>query len=511
MISKIFDKTFHVVFFGIFAIVTLIAICTIFGKNFFGVLLALAFIAISYVIFPKLQKRFSDISNKSLNKIFLVILAVMFVVQLILALNMLAKPITDWNVINEVSKSYAVNGNMEHIYDNLPYNKDYLARYTNNNGITVLFSFYYRIIYLISGTIPIEAPVILNTLFILASVIFCYLIAKKAFGNFHALITIILCALFLPYYTYCTYFYTDSISMPFVILSIYLFICGYDSKKLVNKIILFFFSGISCAVAFELKGSAIIVLVAAIIYMIYKGGIKKILLGSGTVIVGFLVLAIAFNSLVSSLQITTDETLYKEQYPITHWIMMGLKDDGDFNQKDSLFTRYAGNYDEKKAANMKEIGKRISKYGAVGLIKHLVIKANFTWSDGTYWISHHIYKPYNGKNFLHEFFLKNGNYYSIFKSVSSGMQISMLLMMCVSLFSCIKKPRFDYITLMHIITFGVFLFFLIWETRSRYIFNFTPIFIIIWADGIINILNKIKKPPTLRDKLIKINRLAENS
>lgn len=503
MISKMFDKIFHNVFFVIFAIVTFIAICAIFGTNFFGVILAAAFLAISYAIFPKIHKKYSNISDKNLNIAFLIILAIMLIVQFLLALNMISKPITDWYVINEVSKSYAINGNMEHIYDNLPYNRDYLARYTNNNGITVLFSFYYRIIYLISGIIPIEAPVILNTLFISASVVLCYLIAKKAFGNFHALITMILCILFLPYYTYCTYFYTDSISMPFVILSIYLFICGYDSKKIVNKIILFFFSGISCAIGFELKGSVIIALIAVIVYMIYKGGIKKILLGSGTIIAGFLVIAIAFNGLVSSLQITDEETLYREQYPLTHWVMMGLKDDGNFDQADSTFTYRAGNYDEKKAANIQEIGKRLSEYGVFGLINHFIIKANFTWSDGTYWISHHIYQPYNGRNFLHEFFLMDGSWFPVFKSISSGMQLCMLIMICVSLFSCVKKPRFDYITLMHIITFGVYLFFLIWETRSRYIFNFTPIFIIIWADGIINILNKLKKPPTLRDKLTK--------
>lgn len=503
MISRIFDKIFHDVFFGIFAIVTFIAICAIFGTNFFGVILAAVFLAISYAIFPKIHKKYSNISDKNLSIAFLIMLAIMLVVQFVLALNMISKPITDWHVINEVSKSYAINGNMEHIYDNLPYNRDYLARYTNNNGITVLFSFYYRIIYLISGTIPIEAPVILNTLFISASVVFCYLIAKKAFGNFYALITMILCILFLPYYTYCTYFYTDSISMPFVILSIYLFICGYDSKKILNKIILFFFSGISCAIGFELKGSVIIALIAVIVYMIYKGGIKKILLGSGTIIAGFLVIAIAFNGLVSSLQITDEETLYREQYPLTHWVMMGLKDDGNFDQADSTFTYRAGNYDEKKAANIQEIGNRISNYGVFGLINHFIIKANFTWSDGTYWISHHIYNPYNGRNLLYEFFLMDGNWFPIFKSISSGMQLCMLIMICVSLFSCVKKPRFDYITLMHIITFGVYLFFLIWETRSRYIFNFTPIFIIIWADGIINILNKLKKPPTLRDKLTK--------
>ena len=241
MISRIFDKIFHDVFFGIFVIITFIAICAIFGTNFFGVILAAVFLAISYAIFPKIHKKYSNISDKNLSIAFLIMLAIMLIVQFLLALNMISKPITDWHVINEVSKSYAINGNMEHIYDNLPYNRDYLARYTNNNGITVLFSFYYRIIYLISGTIPIEAPVILNTLFISASVVFCYLIAKKAFGNFYALITMLLCILFLPYYTYCTYFYTDSISMPFVILSIYLFICGYDSKKILNKIILFFF------------------------------------------------------------------------------------------------------------------------------------------------------------------------------------------------------------------------------------------------------------------------------
>lgn len=155
--------------------------------------------------------------------------------------------------------------------------------------------------------------------------------------------------------------------MPFVILSIYLFICGYDSKKILNKIILFFFSGIFCAIGFELKGSVIIALIAVIVYMIYKGGIKKILLGSGTIIAGFLVIAIAFNGLVSSLEITDEETLYREQYPLTHWVMMGLKDDGNFDQADSTFTYRAGNYDEKKAANIQEIGNRISNYGVFGL------------------------------------------------------------------------------------------------------------------------------------------------
>lgn len=120
MISRIFDKIFHDVFFGIFVIITFIAICAIFGTNFFGVILAAVFLAISYAIFPKIHKKYSNISDKNLSIAFLIMLAIMLIVQFLLALNMISKPITDWHVINEVSKSYAINGNMEHIYDNLP-------------------------------------------------------------------------------------------------------------------------------------------------------------------------------------------------------------------------------------------------------------------------------------------------------------------------------------------------------------------------------------------------------
>ena len=37
---------------------------------------------------------------------------------------------------------------------------------------------------------------------------------------------------------------------------------------------------------------------------------------------------------------------------------------------------------------------------------------------------------------------------------------------------------------MQLAVFGLFLFLLIWETRSRYLINFVPIFILLGLDGI---------------------------
>lgn len=499
--AKIFDKVFHIVFFVIFSIVTIISIKSILGKSIAAVVLGTFFIVAAVWGFSKLRKKFSDITDKKLTITFIIMIAVMFIFQLIAGLTLAATPTSDWEIIDKIAKSYAYNGNMEHIYDDLPKFNNYLARYPNNNGIAILFSLYYRAIYLMTGTTPIQAAIVLNTIFINAAVIFCFLTTKKAFGKFHALIVAIICFLFLPYYTYCPYYYTDSVSMPFCILSIYLFICAYDSKKTVPKIILFFFSGVTCAIGYALKGSIVIVLVAAVVYMIYKGGIKKMLLGSGTIIAGFLAFTIAFSGIVSAFNIADKETSDKEKYPITHWIMMGLNGKGGYNREDSKITAHAGDYNEKKEVNIEVIKQRLSDYGFFGLMGHLGEKIEFTWDDGTYYISHYVYKFLDEDNCLHNIIPKPAANHPDFYIFSSAMHILILAMVCVSLFLCIRKPRFDYITFVHIIMFGVFLFFLIWETRSRYIYNFTPVFIIICADGILRIIDRVEKPITLGERL----------
>ena len=48
---------------------------------------------------------------------------------------------------------------------------------------------------------------------------------------------------------------------------------------------------------------------------------------------------------------------------------------------------------------------------------------------------------------------------------------------------CIK-PDVNIMTLFKGIIFAAFIFFLIWETRSRYLYNFTPLFILVAVDGL---------------------------
>ena len=517
----IFCYTFAIIFALIF-----IGASTVIFKDihslFFTVLLFFLFIKAKQSYYSehivktiRSQIRAFHLNHKELIILSIIGIALMFILQLTLGYFLISKPVTDWMTIDTIARNFARNGNFDNMYQGLPKGRyDYMARYTNNNGILIILSFYYRAVYLIFGNVSTFAPVILNTVFIHVSVIFTFLIAKKIFGYKGAFLTLACCILFLPYYTYTAYYYSDSLSIPFTVISIYFVIKGQERLKQ-NKhdfhvsTICFFFSGIFIAIGYVIKGSLFIVLIGAVVYIFLCGNIKKSLLSILCIIMTTLVLILSINIFIDSLDIVSDEKLYAEKYPVEHWIMMGLDGNGGFNQKDASFTARAGNYDQKKQADKKEIQKRLSLMGVDGTIKHLYRKLIYTWSDGTYYIQHHLNRfDSHGKimeeeNILFEFVLNDGEHYEAFRTYSSVYHMCMLMGICCSGYFYLKKIRPDKITLIHGIIFGVILFFSIWETRSRYLYNFTPLFIITAVDGIIlfwnseffkNSVRKVGKP-----------------
>lgn len=490
MLLKWSTRIFHIIFLIMFSVITFSVIASIFNKDFLGVAAAAGFLLLETVIFYFLYKKLSDISNKAVNIIFAVMAVCMFIIQIFIARNLMSDPVTDWNIIHRIALSYAENGSMEHIYEYLPNNVGYMGRFQNNNGITVMLSFYYRILYLMLGRVPALAPVCLNTLFITVGVVFGFFIAKRVLGNFGGLVTAVLSFIFIPFYTYSPYYYTDSLSLPFVTLSLYLFIRAFECKKLAPRIILFLCMGVVSAMGYNMKGSVIITLVGALIYLIIKGGIKKFLLGTASIALAFIIFTMSFNLVADSLHMTNPDEIYKEKYPVGYWIMIGLKGDGGFDKEDNTYVVNAGNYNQKKEATEKVIKERIKNYGVGGMYNHLVRKAVFTWGDGTYWINHHIYHNIYNKNIMHDFILRDGKYYNIFFCVSAGIQIVILLMFLITSLYYTIKPKFDYTTLIRGIIFGIMIFFLVWETRSRYIFNYTPLFLIMVSQGFI-IISKL--------------------
>ncbi|MGN1130196.1 MAG: glycosyltransferase family 39 protein [Ruminococcus sp.] len=450
---------------------------------FFGVLTAT--VIWLYYLFnnsnTKLRK--AILTSKQTNTIIFVAVGILFLIQLFIGYKLRANTVTDLARIEKYALYFAENGNFNLIQDDYSIGKVYLVKYPNNVALTVLLATLYKISYSVFGCVPKMVPIALNCLAINLSVLFTTFTAKKLFGNKQALIALALCMLFAPYYTYTPYYYTDSLSLPFLIGSVYLFVSAIKAENKYKKYAMLVLFGGVVFLGFKMKATVVFVLVCGLIYALLRFNVKRFLAISLAVIVGFSSVGIVYTESVNSLNLCTKEQSYESEYPVTHWIMMGLKGVGRYNRNDSKFTMSFKNKDEKQKANIEEIKKRVKEYGITGFVKHSAKKAVWIWEDGTYFISHHIEKPIE-KNILHSFVLTEGEYHDVFYIYSCGFQLFLIFMMMLSAFKGCIKPKVDKTIFLKGLLFSIFIFLLIWEARSRYLYNFTPVFILLATDGL---------------------------
>ncbi|MGN1481769.1 glycosyltransferase family 39 protein [Porcipelethomonas sp.] len=456
---------------------------------------AIGVILLMSLFYRKLKPKISTLSPVHIDRIFFAAAGAMLVIQLIFAIVLHSAPRSDLGYVDTAARNYAENWDTSHLYDGLPkrhYN--YFVRYTNNQAIFVILSIVYRLCYLVTGKMPVLVPVLINTIGLNISVILMYFSAKKIFKDKTIpLLSGIMASGFSVFYTYTPFYYTDSLSMPFVMGSILLFFCGIDSKSKLHSALELMGSGCLLMIGYKIKGSVIILIPVFLLYLIVftkKFNIKKHLKQGSLLITGCLIMTILSGAFISSFNLDSKETLNETKFPPTHWIMMGLKGRGGFDIDDFWYTVQSGNYDQKKQANIKEIKNRISDYGIVGMAKHLASKISWTWGDGTYFISYYIKKGPEG--FLRNFICKSRT----FKIYCSIYQSVILLSILFSFIQGAMSKRPDREIFLRILICGVFFFFVIWETRSRYLVNFSPVFIMMSAAAIRDISFAMHKEHT---------------
>lgn len=488
---KTLNRIFQAVFFLTFIWLFINIICYYFAqKNYSPVFLFIPMAILCIAAYRLLQKFLPDCRNRQITIVFYVCMALMTATLLAIGYWLMFEPTTDLYTVNEMAKSVGTSGSMNDMYVNLPKGRwQYIARYPNNQFIFLLLTAYYRVLFLIFGKIPLYAPILLNVLSIAFTVFLVYQTAKKIFNPQAALLAFFMCFFFVPYYVYTPYFYTDSLSMPYVMISLFLFLNALKCKSKVKSYLLLLVTVLSIFIGYKLKGSVIIILAVCAVFLFLKCSWKKALACTCCGAALVLILSTCFSSLVLGLGVTNKEEMYEQEYPLTHWVMMGLKNPGGFNQDDSTFTAKAGNYDQKKAANINEIKKRISDYGIAGMYDHITQKSIYTWSDGNYFGSQHVVKTAIRPNYLHKFISNDGAYHDLYQGYCDSYQLMLLFLITCSALLSFFKPRLNFTVVLKGIILCAFIFFLVWETRSRYIFNFTPVFILTAVDAIVQISN----------------------
>ena len=359
---------------------------------------------------------------------------------------------------------------------------------SNNIPILLLVTGIIKFFRMVGLNDMLTSLIFINIIVVLLSIYVMYLTIKEIYGLQRATLFSIVTVLITPFYTYTTIIYTDTLGLIFPILSIYLYFKIYKSGdfNFLNVILL----GIVFGIGGLFKTHAAIVLIAVLIHYFITNRPHFIKL-SISVIVPVILILISYKSIIRPLMPNSYEEL---AWPKTHWIMMGLKGNGIYDEEEATFTRNL----EQSGVSKKEIQdqhleiikERLKNYGIKGLLTHLNSKLNFTWSDGTYYAPNKLEREPISKNTFQDYIFGDKNLPYLY--LSQMVHVLILFLMWLSSIR-ILKDKLCFESIMTLSVFGVMLFLLIWETRSRYLMIYLPVFVVLASYGFGEFTQMIQK------------------
>lgn len=472
-------KIFYGGALALFAWFFISGMSTLAAKSFWVFPLALGFLGLLLAAAYFTEKYSEKITDRILFRICFGAAVVLAVSQLAAGYLLAVNPGWDFGGVYLSACDYVTHGRIithEH----------YFERFSNNTGLLMWEIILFRFLKLLgieSSVLYGAAGIAMNIFAIDLSILFTVLFARRTWGNARAVLTLFLCVLFTPFVLYSPIFYTDSMSLPFTAIPLYLFSCGVQAEKPAVRLPLWVATGLLLAFGTKVKGNIAILLVAFCLYAAFNFGWKRFvafLLAAWLPFFGFSAL---FDSQVKRMGLIHEKNLEQIQFPTEYWFYMGLKSPGGFNQEDFDFMYKLESRTERKHAGRAGIVRRIAEMGVAGMLRHLTEKSAYVFGDGTYFIRPQLNRQPLRKTALRDF-VNSPPYFAI----SGGYHLCLLLLLLFGLAAGLtRRHGFDWLTLLYTALFGLALFLMMWEARSRYLLNFSPLMLLLAGDALVRL------------------------
>lgn len=439
--------------------------------------------------------------------------AVLLAVQLFVFYNIYFK--TGWDVRAIFQAAEGIASNVEHTEA-----QDwYYLRYPNNLLMTWIFSVIIRMCNLIGLTgefSHIFAITIVQCILFAVSSVLLFKLAQSVIKNpvipFAAWLLFWLNVGFNPYLTIP---YSDSLSLIFPIAILYIYRTMENERFLTVKWPLI---TVLAILGYMIKPQVIIILIAILGYELVKFILKydtkrKIASGIGCCvgIAALLLTSIISNLAFSRLPVTLDD---EQVFGFQHFLMMGFNEErgGIYSDSDVQFSGSFETAKERNDANIRVFKERIKSFGFVGLTKFMAKKAMTNFGNGTYAWSvegdfyHEIPEEKNStiSPFLRSYFYSYGENYPTFSTFQQYLWLIILMGNLGIVFIIKDKKTRSDMAVPVLALIGLTMFEMIFEARARYLFNYSPIFILTAAVGWYAIFKKaVPLVNNLKEKITK--------
>ena len=467
--TKIKNVSLKLLSIGFIAFFTLVLINLIINPyhfikmNYLLVLIGIIIWIVLYLLWKKFQDHlFND-------KYYNIGLGILFVlIQILIGYAFMVNPTWDFGRVYEIVVAFAKS---THPIFGAPY----LYMCENNIPITIMFDLIFKCFYTLGvKNHLLETGIFINIIMIDISLIYTYLLVSKINKNSGKPFLFFL-LLSSPLLFYIPIFYTDTISLPFGIITIYY---GYKYLFESQKTRYLLIAGISMGIGYLLKPTVLIIGIAMIIFLMLKK--KKINYYQFVSLLFLPVIVLILGQKVFVNHFFDQESLELYKIPKTHYILIGLENNGEYSDKRlEDINKEVGQENRKKMVQnniKKRIKEMIEKKEVLSFYNR---KIAFTWTDGTFFAFEKLHRepihPELTKNIY-----SNENNDILYWTFSNSEWIIIIVLMILGV--VFRKYLPDKIQelgiIINISIVGIILFLLIWETRSRYLVNFVPLFLV---------------------------------
>ena len=477
-------------FYLVFALCfTFVIANVIFANEYFKtvplIITSVLCLVIIFVIYTCLYK-YVNVTVERYKKILILFIGVLFVVEVVFGIILRYNPAWDVGAVHKGAAEWVETGTFESYYD-------YYYGCPNNLGPMAILAFFYKIASFFGVRDYYAVYVVVTSAIVNVTIALVSLICVKIRDIYHGLFVLVLFALSVQYWFIGGSVYSDTMSMVFPILCLWLYLKEKDSdeKKL---IIVYMLIGIISAIGSIAKFTTVVIVVAILIHIGLTKKTKELLKAGGLFVSSIVIINLCFSGYIYSNHLDRDIAAVRNR-PYLHWTMMGLKGDGRYNPDDFNFTDSIADPDQKKEQVNAEVINRIKTLGVPGIYKLIGRKSAINFGDGTYGISDQLGMPKDNTTFLDKWVIYGGKRYNLYSTYATGMHIAIMIIMLAGAFLSVlkKNDKQKELLIPYLSLLGIWIVLFAWETNRRYTENFVPMIFICATVSMYNINKIIKK------------------
>lgn len=392
---------------------------------------------------------------------------------------------------------------------------NYFSCYPNNFMLLVIHTGFRRVLAFLGAEDQLWFWIgMVNAVFVNAALVLAFFFSKRAFGLRAAYFSLLFTIPMIGLFPWLVIPYSDTLCMPFLLLPPYLLLClrdGWRTDSWAKKLALFFLLGFSAYFGYRLKPTTVIILIAAALMIVLhvwaEAGRKKrdgmvsvpsqrkkrrVLPALSLVCSCVLGVGVVYGGLQVFISTRQAELELERAFPMTHFAMMGLvtvqesPEDiryGGFNHPDTRFTAIQPN-GQKAAANIEVIKERLKQMGVGGYLSFLENKARWITGDGAFfWGGEGGFMEYRNEYSdgplalaLKNWVYPNKPGFAVYAYAAQIVWLAALFFMLFPMaFSWRSRDYRDIpLQVLRCAVFGILLFLLFFEGRSRYLINHLP-------------------------------------